>query len=158
MEFYLKFDMGASIHDQLLKPTEDCRLGSVSTGFTTNSFGMDDTSSRIHPSIYSNVIGLVEQTCSFNQPQGKKSQGAKSRTIHLPGKWAFSHSPTTVAKCGGAPSFMNIKSSMFLQELMTGQISSLSIVRYLLAFAVPQWIKGPTVGSCFSITLHTLIY
>ena len=46
-----------------------------------------------------------------------------------------------------------IKSSIFSQVLITGQISSHSIMRYLLAFTVLRRMKGPTRVSYFSITL-----
>ena len=153
MQFWLKFDMCASIHHQLLKLTEDCRLVTVSTDLTRNSCGMADITSRIRPSISSNFVGLVEYTSSFNQPQEKKSQGVMSRTIHLPGNWAFSHSRKTMAKCGRAPSCMKMEASIFSQVLKTGQISFLSIVRYLSTFTVSRKMKGPTIGSYFSITL-----
>ena len=52
----------------------------------------------------------------------------------LSGNWSFSHSQTTIAKCGGAPSCMKIKSLILSQALIIGQTSSLSIVEYLLAF------------------------
>ena len=68
----------------------------------------------------------------------KKSHGVKSHPIHNSGSWPFSHSRTTVAKCGGARSCMKIKSSIFSQVLKTAQISSLCIVRYLSAFTVSR--------------------
>ena len=111
------------------------------------------TTSHIRPSSFSNVVGLVELTCSSTQPQRKKSQSVRSRPIHFPWKWAFNYLRTTIAKCGGAPSCMKIKSSIFSQVLITGQTSSLSIVRYHSAFMVSQRMLGPTIRNYFSITL-----
>ena len=99
MEFYLTSDMGDSIRHHHLKLTEDCQLVTTSTDFARNSCWMEDITSHIHLSSSSKVAGMVEKTCSFNQPQRKKSQDVKSRPTHLQGKWSFSHSQTTIEKC-----------------------------------------------------------
>ena len=65
----------------------------------------------------------------------------------LPWNWAFSHSWTTIAKCGGAPYCMKINSLILSQAMIISQTSSFSIVWYLSTFMVSWRVKGPTILS-----------
>ena len=84
IEFYLGFDMVASIRHQPLKPTEDCQLGTISTYFIRNSCGTEDITSRIRPSSSSKVVGFGRVDLLFHPTPNKKVTGCLVRTSDWP--------------------------------------------------------------------------
>ena len=90
--------------------------------------------------------------------QGVKSELLAShsykprRLVHFPENWAFSHSWTTTAKCGGVPSCIKLQSSISSQALIIGQTSFFNI-----PFGVHGIMKDEGPQQSYPKSFHALL-